>query len=235
MRCIAVDDEPLALDLIKDYIKRTPFLDFQEGFTNPFKALTYLLSNQVDLIFLDINLPELSGMQLLKSLPTKPMVIFTTAYPEFGAESYDYNAVDYLLKPFRYERFLGSVNKAVELSVLKKVEKNIPELNVKADDCVMIKSGTQVFKVKVDQIYYVEGAGNYMTFYTKEKKILSLLTMKEVLNILPSEKFVRVHKSFIVSINHIEIIENHRVIIKGKPIPIGITYRQEFLLRTKSR
>ncbi len=231
MKCIAIDDEPLALDLMVDYISRTPFLEFDKGFTNPFNALTYLMNNPVDLIFLDINLPELSGIQLLKSLPTRPMVIFTTAYPEYGAESYDYDAVDYLIKPIKYERFLKAANKATERHNLKKKEKHSPEPLAGGDDFIMIKSGTQHFKVKLDQILYIEGAGNYMTFYTSDKKILSLLTMKDAIELLPSDKFVRIHKSYIVSLNHIDIVENHRVIIKGKPIPIGITYRQQFLLR----
>jgi two-component system, LytTR family, response regulator len=233
MKCIAVDDEPLALDLISDYITRTPFLVLEEKFSNPFKALTYLLNNQVDLLFLDINLPELSGLQLLKSLPFKPKVVFTTAYSEYGAESYEYDAIDYLIKPIRYERFLKAVNKAAEQVILKKSERNIADIPVANSDSVMIKSGTQLFKIKLDQILYIEGAGNYMTFFTTDKKILSLLTMKDVLNLLPADRFIRIHKSYIVAFNHIDIVENHRVIIKSKAIPIGITYRQQFLLRSK--
>jgi len=111
MKCIVIDDEPFALDLIKDYVIKTPYLELIESFTNPFKALAYLINKHADLIFLDINMPELSGIQLLNSLPYQPKVIFTTAYPEYGAESYEYNAVDYLLKPIKYERFLKAVNK----------------------------------------------------------------------------------------------------------------------------
>ncbi len=227
MRCIVIDDEPYALDLIKGYIERTPFLELVDSFTNPFKALTFLQTNEVDLAFLDINMPELTGLQLIKSLTNPPKVIFTTAYPEFGAESYEYNAIDYLLKPVKYERFLKATNKVMEDLDKQKSDPN--------QETVFIKSGTQINQIQIDSILYIEGAGNYMTFYTNTKKLLTLLSMKEVLDLLPAEEFVRIHKSFIVSLPHIEIIEKHRVIIKGKPIPIGVTYREEFLKRFESK
>lgn len=231
MKCIVVDDEPLALDLIVGYVQKTPFLDLAGSFTNPFKALDFLRNQKADLVFLDINMPELSGMQLLKSLNTHPKVIFTTAYPEFGAESYEYNAVDYLLKPVKYERFLKATNKAIELSSENKIQavNNITaEQTSKNKEFVLVKSGTQTHKIKVDTIMYIEGAGNYMTFHTSNKKLLTLLTMKEVLELLPSESFTRIHKSFIVALNYIDIIEKHRVIINKQPIPIGVTYRGKF-------
>lgn len=234
MRCIVVDDEPFALELAADYVRKTPFLELVGTFSNPVKALAFLMEREVDLVFLDINMPELSGMQLLHALPRKPMVVFTTAYPEFGAESYNYDAVDYLLKPINYARFLKAVNKAVELQNLKKKDKPAPAAPAAtAHDKahVLIKSGTQTFKVKLEDILYVEGAGNYMAFCTKGKKILSLLTMKEVLELLPADQFVRVHKSYIVSLHHLDVIERHQVTIAGKAIPIGLTYREQFLAK----
>ncbi len=234
MNCIVVDDEPFALELAADYVRKTPFLELVGTFSNPVKALAFLMEREVDLVFLDINMPELSGMQLLHALPRKPMVVFTTAYPEFGAESYNYDAVDYLLKPINYARFLKAVNKAVELQNLKKKGKPAPaEPAIHAQDKthVLIKSGIQTFKVKLEDILYVEGAGNYMAFCTKGKKILSLLTMKEALELLPAEQFVRVHKSYIVSLHHLDVIERHQVTIAGKAIPIGLTYREQFLAR----
>ena len=227
MKCIAVDDEPFALELISGYIQKTPFLEFSGGFTNPFKALSFLMSTPIDLVFLDINMPELSGIQLLKSLSSIPKVIFTTAYSEFGAESYDYNAVDYLLKPIKYERFLKAVNKALGVT-LTKTEKAVNENLSEHNGCIFIKSGTQVYKIKAEDILFIEGTGNYMTFHTRNKKILSLLTMNETLQLLPSEMFVRIHKSYIISIKHIDIIEKHRVIINNTPIPVGITFREHF-------
>ena len=235
MKCIVVDDEPFALDLVAGYVRKTPFLELAGTFTNPLKALATLMEEEVDLVFLDINMPELSGMQLLNALPRKPMVVFTTAYPEYGAESYNYDAIDYLLKPINYVRFLKAVNKAVDAHNLKKkdrpapAETAAPALQDKTD--VLIKSGTQTFKVKLEDILYVEGAGNYMAFCTKGKKILSLLTMKEVLELLPSDQFVRVHKSFVVSLRHLDVMERHQVSIAGKIIPVGLTYREQFLER----
>jgi len=235
MNCIIIDDEPFALDLIRGYVQKTPFLTLSEAFTNPFKALEYLNEVAIDLIFLDINMPELSGIQLLRSLTSPPLVIFTTAYPEFGAESYEYNAVDYLLKPFKYERFLKAAYKAFGINEkpgrLSVNPKPISEPDSEEKEHVFIKSGTRTHKVKIDEISYVEGAGNYTSFYVKGKKILTLLKMSDVTTLLPDKDFVRIHKSFIISINKIDVIESHQVIIEGKQIPIGVTYREVFSKR----
>lgn len=225
MKCIVIDDEPYALELISGYIKKTSFLELAGGFTNPLKALSFLMNTSVDLIFLDINMPELTGIQLLKSLSAVPNVVFTTAYSEYGAESYDYDAVDYLLKPVKYERFLKAVNKVIDIS---KKENGKGENLKEHDGFIFIKSGKQIFKVTADEILYIEGTGNYMTIYTLSKKILSLLTMNQALQILPPDMFVRIHKSYIVSVKHIDVIEKCRVIINKMPIPIGITYREHF-------
>lgn len=228
MKCIAIDDEPFALELISGYIQKTPFLEFIKGFTNPFMAMEFLLKTQVDLVFLDINMPELSGIELLKSLAVVPKIIFTTAYSEFGAESYDFNTVDYLLKPIKYDRFLKAVNKANDNNQIKKEITIKPHLLEQENESILIKSGSQIFRIDPNDIYFVEGAGNYMTFNTKNGKIMALLTMNEILKILPPHLFIRIHKSFIVSLKHIEIIEKARVIIHKKTIPIGITYREHF-------
>lgn len=235
MKCVVIDDEPFALDLIKDYIKRTPFLELGECFSNPLKAIGYLTSQKVDLIFLDINMPEISGIQLFNSLQSPPAVIFTTAYPEFGAESYEYNAVDYLLKPVKYERFLKAVNKAAGLLKNKPDYQSRQDAQNEKEEYLFIKSGTKLVKIKPADILYVEGAGNYMTFITAEKKILSLLNMQEAIDLLPADKFVRIHKSYLVSLDHIESADKHDVYIKGKPIPIGITYREQFLSKIEKK
>lgn len=233
MKCIAVDDEPFALELIKDYIEKSPFLEFQAGFTNPLKALSFLMSNHVDLVFLDINMPELSGLQLLNSLKHKPQIVFTTAYSEYGTESYDYDATDYLLKPIKYERFLKAVNKAFTTAGINNNNTKHIETSSLGSGAILLKSGTQMHRILPENIYFIEGAGNYMTFYTSEKKILSLQTMKETLQQLPSELFIRVHKSYIVSIKHIDVIERHQLQLKGHKIPIGITYREQFFAKYK--
>lgn len=231
LKCTVIDDEPFALDLMREYILKTPSLILGDCFTNPLKAIGHLNSEPTDLLFLDINMPEITGVQLLKSLPVQPLVIFTTAYPEYGAESYEYNAVDYLLKPFRYERFLKAVNKAEKILMTKKTEKNNPIDAREAEKFIFIKSGVRLIKINPDEILYIEGAGNYMIFHTTDHKIPSLMTMNEVLDILNPEDFSRIHKSYIVAINHIEAIEKHDVIINKKPVPIGITYREQFLSR----
>jgi len=228
MKCIAIDDEPFALELISDYIKKTPFLEFAQGFTNPFQAMEFLLKNNVDLVFLDINMPELSGIELLKSLPLVPKIIFTTAYSEFGAESYEFNTIDYLIKPIRYDRFLKAVNKANDDSSHNTKRPAIQHTAEQEHESVLIKSGSQLIRIITDDIYYIEGAGNYMTLHTKNRKIMALLTMAEIAKILPQYLFVRIHKSFIVALKHIEIIEKARVIVNKKAIPIGITYREHF-------
>jgi DNA-binding LytR/AlgR family response regulator len=228
MKCIVIDDEPLALELISGYIQKTPFLEFVEGFTNPFKAMTFLLNTPIDLVFIDINMPELSGIELLKSLPIFPKIIFITAYAEFGAESYEYNAVDYLLKPVKYDRFLKAVNKAIENPIPKKEDIPVLRNTEQQDASILIKSGSKTFKIVIDDIFYIEGAGNYMTLYTKKGKIMTLQPMAELLKILPATIFIRVHKSYIISLNHIEVIEKAMVIINKTRIPIGITYREHF-------
>ncbi len=231
IRCTVIDDEPFALELIKDYILRTPFLELAECFSNPFKALDYLNRVKVDLIFLDINMPELSGIELYRSLITPPKVIFTTAYPEFAAESYEYNAVDYLVKPVKYERFLKAVNKASSLlQPQHKVEGSKPSSpQPEKEPYIFIKSGTQQIKINPSDILYVEADGNYMCFHTDQKKIMSLLTMKDVLELLPADEFVRLHKSYIIAVRHLEAIEKHDVVVGGKKIPIGVTFREHFL------
>jgi DNA-binding LytR/AlgR family response regulator len=235
MRCIAIDDEPFALELITGYIQKTPFLEFVEGFTNPFKAMSFLMSTPVDLVFLDINMPELSGIELLKSLTKVPKVIFTTAYPEFGAESYDFNAVDFLLKPIKYDRFLKAVNKANENLLHKEVDKAVAHPADPHKESILVKSGTQLFQIAIDDIFYIEGAGNYMTFYTQNRKIMVLQPMSDIIKMLPKSIFVRIHKSYIISLKHIGIIEKARVIINKTPIPIGITYREQFSKMIRER
>lgn len=219
MRCIAVDDEPFALELISGYIQKTPFLEFIAGFTNPFKAMSFLSKTPIDLVFLDINMPEISGIDLLKSLSHVPKVIFTTAFAEFGAESYEFNAVDFLLKPVKYDRFLKAVNKA-NVTANQSAET--------AKESILVKSGSQIFQIAITDILYVEGAGNYMTFYTKTGRVMALMPMNDILKMLPSKTFMRIHKSYIISLTHVDIIEKARVIINKIPIPVGITYREHF-------
>jgi len=222
MRCLLIDDEPKALEILSGYIEKVPDLELEGTFRDALKALKYIHENPVDLLFLDINMPDLSGIQFLDTLHDKPMVIFTTAYSDYALESYDYDAVDYLLKPIEFDRFLKAVNKAWQRIPIKK--KNAVSYNG-STDYVFIKSGTDYHKLKTGDILYIRGTGNYLTFVTSRKKILSLLTMKKALAILP-EKFFRIHKSYIINFEHVDLIEADEVRIKDSRIPIGDVYRE---------
>lgn len=227
MNCIVVDDEPLAKDLIKSYILKTNNLNLLQCFTNPFKALNFLLNNKVDLIMLDINMPELNGIQLLKSLPYQPLVIFTTAYSEYGAESYEYSAIDYLLKPFKYDRFMRAINKLPKNNDHLLIDLN-GEKSSNCQDILFVKSGTQLHKIQLDQIRYIEAKGNYIYIHLTHKNIMTLASMNDILKQLPESGFLRIHKSYIVSMKHIDIIEKHQLFIKETAIPIGVTFREFF-------
>jgi DNA-binding LytR/AlgR family response regulator len=225
MKCLVIDDEPVALDILIDYIAKVPFLECEGAFRDPLKALDYLRKKRIDLIFLDINMPDLTGIQFLKTLKKPPLVVFTTAYSEYALESYDYDAVDYLLKPIEFERFVKASNKASEMHEVK--AKNKPILTGERDH-IFIKSGTNFHKVKTANIFYIKGTGNYVTFVMDQKEILSLMTMTKALEVLPQNFFFRIHKSYIVNSVHVDFIENEEVKIRGERFPIGDSYRQAF-------
>ncbi len=229
MTCIAVDDEPKALDILTLFIAKIPFLELLGTFRDPLQAMNYIAENRPDLIFLDISMPGITGLQLLRSLPNPPLIILTTAYSEHALDGYELNVVDYLLKPFEFERFIKAVNKANELYALKTgTTRKEKKAAGDEDQIVYIKDRTKTFRVKVNTIQYVEGLGNYVTFFLTDKKIVTYLSIQDVLAMLPPGKFCRIHKSYVVSLKHIDIIENHQVIINNKPIPIGLKYRDSF-------
>lgn len=229
MTCIAIDDEPKALDILTIFIARISFLELLGTFRDPFQAMNYIAENKPDLIFLDISMPEMTGLQMLRSLPNPPLVILTTAYSEHALDGYELNVVDYLLKPFEFERFIKAVMKAKQLTALKTgpVRK---EFNTSLDtgDVVLIKNGSKTYRITIDKILYAEALGNYVTFYLRDKKIVSYMSIQDVLNMLPPDQFCRIHRSYVVSLKHIDIIEKHQVMINNKPIPIGPTYRETF-------
>jgi DNA-binding LytR/AlgR family response regulator len=229
MTCITIDDEPKALDILGIFIARVPFLELQGSYRDPFQAMDFILSNKPDLIFLDINMPGLTGIQLLRSLSNAPLVILTTAYSEHAVDSYELNVVDYLLKPIEFERFLKAVTKAKELSVLKSGSV-AAEMNAdkQEQEGAYIKSGTKTFYVKFDDVLYIEAMGNYVSFILQDKKVVTYLGMQDVLNLLPPNKFCRIHKSYIISLKHIDVIERHHVKIRNNSIPIGHNYRKDF-------
>lgn len=224
MNCIAIDDEPLALEVIKLHLQKIRFARFDAAFTDPFKALEYIHSHDVDLIFMDIAMPDISGLQLSKTLKDGPMVIFTTAFSQHAVESYELNAIDYLLKPIEFDRFLVAANKAFKVYN----EKAQRQKKNQADDFVLVKSGNEIHKIAFEKLLYVEANGNYVNFVTKDLTILARHSIQEVLKMLPADKFIRVHRGFIVSFQHVGKVENHQVNVAGKNIPLGDVYRQEF-------
>jgi two-component system LytT family response regulator len=218
--CIAIDDEPKALEVIERYCRKTSLVDLRATFREPVKAIEFLNREKVDLIFLDINMPDINGMQLVQTLSPRPMIIFTTAYSHHAVESYDLNALDYLLKPITFERFLAALNKVVATIPAKNV------VSIEDESTVFIKSGPQTYQVKINDILYLEKDGNYITVYLKDKKILIRENMADIFNTVPPDQFVRVHKSFVVAIKHITMIEVHQLVINGEKIPIGSTFRE---------
>lgn len=218
MKAIAIDDEPIALDIIKSHAAKVPFLDLKATFTDAFKALEYLQRENVDLIFLDIKMPDISGLEFFNSLSKKPMVIFTTAYSEHAVTSFELDAVDYLLKPFSLSRFIKGCNKAFELYNFRNAAPSA--------DHMYVKTGYEQVKVLFDDILYLEAAGNYVSFVLKDKTILSRSTFSEAESLLPSDRFIRVHRSFIVAVNKIDKLERHQATIKKTTIPVGEAYSQ---------
>jgi len=219
LRAVAIDDEPMALEVIKSLSVKIPFLQLQACFTNAFEAMGYLKQGETDLIFLDIKMPDISGMDLMRSLSHPPMVIFTTAYSEHAVQSFELDAIDYLLKPFSPARFLKACHKAHELYTLKGGRP--------APDHIFIKSGYGQIRIDLGDILYVQSTGNYMQFVLPDEKILSRLTMSEVEELLPAGSFVRIHRSYLVARSKVSRIEKGSVWIKDKELPIGAGYAHE--------
>lgn len=218
MKAIAIDDEPIALNIIKNHAAKVPFLDLRALFTDAFQALEYLQKEPVDLIFLDIKMPDISGIEFFSSLPKKPMVIFTTAYTEHAVTSFELDAVDYLLKPFSLSRFIKGCNKAFELYNFRNASPSI--------DHMYIKTGYEQVKILFKDLLYLEAAGNYVSFVLKDKTLLSRLTLSEAEELLPPDQFMRIHRSYIVALNKIDRVERHQVTIGNKTIPVGEAYIQ---------
>lgn len=236
MRCIAVDDEPRALDIIENFISKIDFISIVGKFRSPLDAVDFLMQNEVDLIFLDINMPDITGTELVKILNQKPMIIFTTAYSEYAIESYDLEAVDYLLKPFEFDRFLKAVIKAKEIFKLKLQPKDKQTVySSPVENKIQLKSGSETFQIKIDDIKYIEGLGNYVNIYLCDQKIATYISLKDLLEKLPAESFIRIHKSYIVSINQIKSFESYQVKLNDKTIPIGKNYRKDFIDLMKKR
>lgn len=227
MNCIAVDDEPLALDIIENYVSKHPDLELIARCNNAAEASEVLKNRKVDLMFLDIQMPEISGLSFIKSLDQKPLFIFTTAYPDYALEGFELDAIDYLLKPIAYDRFEKSVSKAQEYYKLKSSE-DVAETNME-EEFIFVKANQKLIKLSYSEIYYVEAFADYVKIFLEDKKIVTLQTMKNMERKLPSETFSRVHRSYIVNRNHVQSFSGSKIEVNGVGIPIGKNYKEPFL------
>lgn len=219
IRAIAIDDEPIALEIVKNHAEKVPFLSLDETFTHAFKAMEYLQTNPVDLIFLDIKMPDISGIDFFKSLRRKPSVIFTTAYSEHAVTGFDLDAVDYLLKPFSLGRFLKACNKVQDSLAVRSSTDVLTN-----EGFIFLKTGYEQVRLDFEKIDYLEATGNYVNFVCGDQQILSRMTLSECEALLPHPQFVRIHRSFVVNIHKIQKVERHQVTANGYTLPVGNSY-----------
>jgi len=223
IKCIIVDDEPAAHYVLANYIKQNPKLELVfEGY-NGVEALEYLKTNSADLMFLDIDMPEISGLEMLKKLAKPPRTVLTTAYSEFALESYEYGVIDYLLKPIYYPRFLKAINRYYELAAPVKAVTDEPV----TQETIKVKVDSETVTIEVSSILYAQSYGNYVKIFTQRRNYLATITTNDFEKCLPSGLFMRAHKSFIIALDKVEEVKKDHVLIKRNPIPIGITYRRE--------
>ena len=222
LKCLIVDDEPLSLDILEKYILDVPGLELVGRCMDAFAAMEQLKNTSVDLLFLDINMPKLSGISMVKSMIDLPEVIFTTAYPEYAVEGFELQVLDYLVKPISFERFLKAVNKA-------KVKRENDNENGKNPSFIMIKSNKKLYKVAFSSIQYIRSMGDFIKIFTAEKVYISSDTLKNIETQLPKNQFVRIHKSYLISLNAVKYIEGNQVIISDEILPVGLTYKDTLL------
>lgn len=220
IRCIIVDDEPLSLETLEAYIKDTPNLQLVAQCQDAFQALDILKKERIDLIFLDINMPKLSGISMLKSMENPPLIVFTTAYSKYAVEGFELDAIDYLLKPFSFERFIKAVNKASDRLIKNE---NTDNSN---GNYIMLKSDKKMYKIDLEDILYIQAYGDYVKVVSTHKSILTHSTMKNMEESLKNEDFIRIHKSYIIALKHIIMIEGNQVKINDEFLPIGISYKE---------
>lgn len=220
MKCLVVDDEPLARDGLEDFIQQTPFLEHVKSFSSAIEALEFLKQNSVDILFLDIQMPDMTGIEFMSVLSNSPQVIFTTAHREFALDGFELNVVDFLLKPFSYNRFLKAVNKTIVVEN-KKTEKEVIKNHI------FIKCDGMIIKVLIDDITFIETANDYIQIHTVNDKYLTLVSLKHIEKELPNEKFIRVHRYYLVAYNHIHKLEGNLIYIAGNQIKISRTLRSQ--------
>lgn len=235
LNCLIVDDEPLARKLLSDYVQKVPYLKLLRTCSDPMEALDFLRDNPVDLLFLDIQMPEITGLTLLKILQKKPWVILTTAYSEYALESYDLDVVDYLLKPITLERFLKAMEK-INQRMQRIVNQQLPSeevapLPVAAEPgpaYIFVKDGTKLVKVKISEIMYVEGMKDYVAIHTPQQRIVTLQRLKAMEEQLPENQFIRIHNSYIVALEWLDSIHKEKVKVGNALLPISDSYRKSF-------
>jgi two-component system, LytTR family, response regulator len=231
INCIAIDDEPLALDIIRDYCSKVPFLNLIRTFDNAMDSIEFIRNNKLDLLFLDIQMEELTGIQLLHALKHRPYVIFTTAYDTYAIQGFELDIIDYLLKPISFERFVKSADKVYEKMLTDQMRKVKPEpifAPPSEDTYFFVKTETRMEKVRYADVLYIEGMGDYWRIITPAKRIMTLLNYKKLEEMLPPRQFIRVHKSFIVAVDKIDSIERNRIKIADRLIPVSETFRKTF-------
>jgi len=233
MNCIIIDDEPKAIEIIERYVQSTPFLKLLQSFRDPMDAVNFIYANKVDLIFLDINMPNISGVQIATLFHDKTSIIFTTAYSKYAIEGFELNAIDFLVKPIAFDRFLKAIVKAMELKLLREnntttpVEKTITVENGKP---LFIKSGTKIHRINLCDILFLEKEGNYFNVHlANNKKLLIRMNFFDVFRYILNADFISIYKSYIINIKHIDTIEGQSIIINSHTIPIGAAYRQELM------
>ena len=230
IKCIAVDDEPLALEKMETYISKVEYLEHIGSFGNGFEALNFLRKEKVDLIFLDIQMDELSGIQLLEILQTnKPKVVLTTAYDQYALKGYELDVIDYLLKPISFQRFLAASEKVYDQISKEQNRQHTKEAIAPPDDYILVRSEYRLQKIKINDIIYIEGMKDYSRIYTQDQKIMTLQNLKKIEEALPAPPFMRIHKSYIISLPKIDSIGKNDVTIGEQTIPIGGLYKKSFL------
>jgi len=234
VRCIAIDDEPAALGILQHYMQKTPFLEPCGTFLNPLEALDFLNSHAVDLLFLDIHMPDLNGIDLLRSLKRRPKVIFTTSHREYALEGFQLNAVDYLLKPITFAQFLKAANKVRDFAEPKEEAPTLPKGSVPTplDGFLFIKVDQMMVRLNFADIAIVEGNRDYLLIHTRDgRSLLTLQTLSQLLEKLPAAHFARVHRSFIVNLSQCDALDKHHVQLGKRQIPIGKSYREAVFTR----
>jgi DNA-binding LytR/AlgR family response regulator len=227
LKCLIVDDEPPATRILENYIEKVSFLEKAGVFNDSLKALEFLNSNKVDVIFLDIQMPQLTGLQISRIISKDIKVIFTTAYPDFALEGFELNATDYLLKPIAFERFYQAATKLIE------EPKTEPETSNNSSDFIFVKTdGKNKFqKLFLEEIWYVESLQNYVCIHTQKQQIITHSSLKNVIESLPEKDFIQIHKSFVIALKQIESTDSFSVFINGKKLPIGATFKDAFFNR----